>query len=84
MTDLSISWKEDDFGSYELVTADEAFYTATSFAIMPCTKINGQLIGTGQPGPLTQKLIALWSDMVGLDIVAQADEYAEKVKRMEF
>jgi branched-chain amino acid aminotransferase len=83
MTKMSISWKEDDFGAYEVVTADQAFYTATSFAIMPCTRINGQSIGTGQPGPLTRKLIDSWSEMVGLDIVAQADEYAQKVRQME-
>ncbi|MSO22527.1 MAG: branched-chain amino acid aminotransferase [Acidobacteria bacterium] len=83
LTKLAIPWSEEDFGMYEMVNADEAFCTATSFAIMPCTRINGQPIGIGQPGNLTQKLIAAWSEMVGVDIVAQADEYARKVKEME-
>lgn len=74
---------ERDFGLYEAVNADEAFFTATSFAIMPVTKLNGRPVGDGQPGPLTKKLIEAWSTMVGVDIVAQADEYAERVARME-
>ena len=68
---------------YEVVNADEGFCTATSFAVMPCTHINGQPIGGGQPGEVTRKLITAWNEMVGVDIVAQADEYAEKVREME-
>ncbi len=74
---------EQDFGLYEAVNADEAFFTATSFAIMPVTKLNGRPVGDGKPGPLTKKLIEAWSSMVGVDIVAQADEYAERVAQME-
>lgn len=80
---LAIPTHEQDFGLYEVVNGDEAFFTATSFGIMPCTYINGQPIGEGQPGAITQKLIKAWSEMVGVDIVAQADEYARKVKDME-
>ncbi|MBM3802608.1 MAG: branched-chain amino acid aminotransferase [Acidimicrobiia bacterium] len=80
---LAIPTSEEDFGMYEVVNADEAFCTATSFAVMPCTRINGQPIGSGQPGELTRKLIAAWSEMVKVDIIAQADAYAEKVKEME-
>ena len=83
LTKMATPWSEEDFGLYEVVTADEAFCTATGFAIMPCTRINGQPIGGGQPGKLTRRLIAAWSKMVGVDIVTQADEYAKKVKEME-
>jgi branched-chain amino acid aminotransferase len=80
---LSIPAVEQDFGLYEIINADEAFFTATSFGIMPCTSINGQPIGDGKPGVVTQKLIAAWSEMVGVDIIAQADDYAQKVKDRE-
>jgi len=83
LSQLSIPAREQDFGLYEVVNADEAFFTATSFGIMPCTRINGQAIGWGEPGDLTKRLIAAWSEMVGVDIVAQADEYAGKVREME-
>src|SRR5262249_18292570 len=76
---LSIPISVEDFGLYEVTNADEAFFTGTSFGIMPCTAINGQPIASGRPGELTQKLITAWSEMVGLDIVAQADQYARRV-----
>lgn len=74
---------EEEFGHYEILTADEAFFTATSFAIMPVTKVNGAAVGDGAPGPLTRRLISAWSETVGVDIVAQADEYAARVAAME-
>ncbi len=74
---------EREFGQYEIVNADEAFFTATSFAIMPVTQLNKRPIGDGKPGPVTRRLIEAWSGMVGVDIVAQADEYAERVALME-
>ena len=61
---------------YDVFTAEEAFFTATSFSIMPVTRFNGQPINTGLPGAITRRLIAAWSEMVGVDIVAQAREYA--------
>jgi len=83
LSELALPASEEDFGLYEVTNADEAFFTATSFGIMPCTQINGHPLGSGQPGNLTKRLIAAWSEMVGLDIIAQADDYARKVKEME-
>ena len=40
----------------EALAADEVFITTTAGGIIPITKINGQAIGTGAPGPATQKL----------------------------
>ncbi len=80
MTKLSINWSEQHFGAYEIINAEEAFFTATTFAVMPCTRINENRIGTGSPGPITEKLIATWSEMVGVDIVTQADDCAKKVR----
>ena len=80
---LDIPTSEEEFGVYEVINADEAFFTGTSFAIMPATRIDGHPIGGGEPGELTKSLISAWSEMVGVDIVAQADEYAKKVKEME-
>ncbi len=42
--------------------ADEVFATSTAGGIMPITKIDDQIIGTGSIGPITQKLQdAYWS-----------------------
>jgi branched-chain amino acid aminotransferase len=83
LNDLGVPASEQDFGLYEVTNADEAFFTATSFGIMPSTSINGQPIGSGRPGDLTTRLIAAWSQKVGVDIISQADDYARKVQEME-
>lgn len=40
---------------------------------MPATKFNGLPVGNGQVGPITKRLLSAWSELVGLDIVAQAE-----------
>ena len=37
-------------------TADEVFITSTAGGIIPITKIDGRAVGSGTPGPVTQKL----------------------------
>ncbi len=61
-----------DFQPYDIYTADEAFFTSTPYCIMPATKFNGLPVGDGAVGPVTKRLLQAWSDLVGLDIVAQA------------
>lgn len=46
------------------------------------TKLNGARLGGGVPGSLTLRLIAAWNETVGGDIVAQAEEYAERAVQM--
>ena len=40
----------------EALAADEVFITTTAGGLIPITKIDGQAIGTGAPGPVTRKL----------------------------
>lgn len=61
---------------YDVLTADEAFFTATPFCIVSCTRFNGKPIGNGEPGPITKKLTQAWIDMVGCDFVKQVDRWA--------
>ncbi|MBM4080301.1 MAG: branched-chain amino acid aminotransferase [Planctomycetes bacterium] len=76
---VGLPCRECNLEPYDVLTADEAFFTATSFSILPVTRFNGQPIGDGAPGPVTRRLIAAWSETVGADIVAQAREYAKRV-----
>lgn len=69
---LDIPVEESQLLPYDVTTADEAFFTSTPYCIMPATKFNGIEIGDGKVGPITKKLIAAWSDLVGLDIMEQA------------
>jgi branched-chain amino acid aminotransferase len=69
---LSIPVQVTDFQPYDIYTADEAFFTSTPYCIMPATKFNGLPVGDGQVGPVTKRLLQAWSELVGVDIVAQA------------
>jgi branched-chain amino acid aminotransferase len=46
----------DRFTRDELYCADEAFMTGTAAEITPIQSLDTRLIGTGKPGPITQKL----------------------------
>ncbi len=46
----------------ELLAADEVFLTSTSIDVMPVVRINQSLVGSGQPGLLTQRLAAALQD----------------------
>jgi len=48
----------------ELLQADEAFFTNSLIEIMPLTQVNGQNIGSGRAGTVTQRLIAAYKELV--------------------
>jgi branched-chain amino acid aminotransferase len=68
---LDIPTQEVDIQPYDIYTADEAFFTSTPYCIMPATRFNGLPVGDGQVGPISRQLLAAWSELVGVDIVAQ-------------
>lgn len=69
---LGIPVRESRLQMYDLYTADEVFFTSTPYCIMPATKFNGMTIADGNVGPVTNALLAAWSELVQVDIVAQA------------
>ena len=74
---LGIPSTEEELQPYDLYTADEAFFSSTSFCMLPMTMADKREIGDGKPGPVTQQLLAAWSEMVGVDIVDQAVQGAK-------
>jgi len=60
-----ITSRETALTRYDLYTADECFMTGTGAEIMPVTKIDGRLIGSGEPGPATKSLIEEFRKVVG-------------------
>ncbi len=48
---------EPNLTRYDLFNADECFLTGTGAEIVPVVKIDGRVIGTGKPGPITCKLV---------------------------
>jgi len=54
---MQIPFVEKILQRHDLYIADECFLTGTGAEVAPVTKIDGREIGTGQPGPITRKLI---------------------------
>jgi branched-chain amino acid aminotransferase len=54
--DQGIPVKEDIFSRDELYLADEAFLTGTAAELTPLREVDSRVIGSGKPGPVTQKL----------------------------
>ena len=49
---------ETNLTRYDLFNADECFLTGTGAELIPIVKIDGRVIGTGRPGPVTKSLVA--------------------------
>lgn len=69
---LGIPWSERSLSTADLAAADEILLTSTPNCILPATTLDGRPIGTSRPGPVHARLLAAWSDHVGLDIAGQA------------
>jgi branched-chain amino acid aminotransferase len=50
--------REPNLSRYDMFNADECFLTGTGAELVPVIKIDGRVIGTGKPGPITRKLVA--------------------------
>jgi branched-chain amino acid aminotransferase len=74
--ELCIPAEERNLEIYDIAEADEAFFTATPFCMIPCTQINTYGIGNEKMGPITTRLLSEWGKRVGVDIIAQAREFA--------
>jgi branched-chain amino acid aminotransferase len=55
---------ERNFSLVETYSADEAFLTGTFGAQTPVSMIDGRVIGTGQMGPVTERLRALYKALL--------------------
>lgn len=59
-----IPLEERDIGPQELLEAKECFLSSSTREIIPVVKVNDQLIGSGLPGELTQKLHGLYKSHI--------------------
>ena len=55
---------EKDFTLAEVYGADEAFVTGTLGGVTPVIRIDGRVIGSGKPGPLTLRASELYQKWV--------------------
>jgi branched-chain amino acid aminotransferase len=61
---------EKNFSLTEAYGADEAFVTGTFAGLTPVRTIDGRAIGEGVPGPVVQRLRALYAELVQRDVAA--------------
>ena len=69
---LGISFSRRSLTVADVTRAEEALLCSTSPCVWAVTRVNGKPIGSGRPGEMVARLQRTWSEMVGLDIVAQA------------
>ena len=63
----------------DLISAEEAFLTSSTYCLMPVSKVAGRPIGKSVAGPITKMLIDLWSAEVGFSLPAQIESVSARM-----
>ena len=61
---LGIPMRETDLTRYDIWCADECFLTGTGAEVIPVVKLDGRVIGTGKPGPITGRVLTSFHQRV--------------------
>jgi branched-chain amino acid aminotransferase len=62
--ELGLSVREKRITRDEVYIADEAFFTGTAAEVTPIRELDRRIIGSGSRGPITERLQALYFDVV--------------------
>lgn len=54
---IGVPMREANLTRYDVWCADECFLTGTGAEVIPVVKLDGRVIGTGKPGPVTAKVL---------------------------
>ncbi|MEI7799961.1 MAG: branched-chain-amino-acid transaminase [Opitutaceae bacterium] len=65
--ELKIPIREADLTRYDIWCADECFLTGTGAEVIPVVKLDGRVIGTGKPGPITGRVLVSFRKRVLTD-----------------
>ncbi|MBD3675815.1 MAG: aminotransferase class IV [Planctomycetaceae bacterium] len=55
----------------EALEAEELWTSSTPYCLLPVTRLNDRVIGSGEPGERYQQILSAWSELVGVDLRAQ-------------
>ncbi len=58
----NVPCEQRDISREELLRADEIWITSSTREILPVTRLDGHPVGDGRPGPVWQKLYAIYQD----------------------
>jgi branched-chain amino acid aminotransferase len=60
---LGMTVSEPNLTRYDVFNADECFLTGTGAELIPVTKVDGRVIGTGKAGPIARKLMEKYHEL---------------------
>ncbi len=61
--EMGLSISEPEMTRYDVFTADECFLTGTAAEVIPVVRLDNRSIGSGEPGPITQRLMARFHEL---------------------
>ena len=64
LRDEGVEVQETELARGTLYTADEIFITGTAAEVTPIREVDGRVVGSGEPGPVTRKAQDLFADVV--------------------
>ncbi|MDC0066060.1 branched-chain-amino-acid transaminase [Verrucomicrobia bacterium] len=62
---LEVGIEESQMTRYDIYAADECFLTGTAAEVIAAVSLDRRLIGNGKPGPITEKFIESFRNIVG-------------------
>jgi branched-chain amino acid aminotransferase len=65
--ELGIPERDAELTRYDLWCSDECFLTGSGAEVIPVVKLDGRVIGSGKPGPITRKLMKAFKKKVLVD-----------------
>jgi branched-chain amino acid aminotransferase len=69
---MGIPVEEGHYNTSDVYAAEGAYISGTRYCLLPVSTITGVAVLGPVPSEVTSRLIAAWSEMVGMDIVQQA------------
>ena len=74
---LNIDAQLDKMTVNDLRSAEEVFLTSTAGGIVPVRSIDGEIIGEGEAGPVTQRLTKMYWDLHNSDVYSTPINYPD-------
>lgn len=62
--ELNLPARETSLTRHDIWCADECFLTGSGAEVVPVIKLDGRVIGTGKPGPITQQVLGSFRRLV--------------------
>lgn len=63
--ELGVPLVERDLSRHDIYTCDECFLTGTAAEVIAATSLDKRVLGSGRPGPTTQRIIARFREIAG-------------------